>query len=301
MTPATQAANFINNCWTAPAAGGTIPVFDPSDGGIFAYLARGNATDIEAAVRAARTAYDGGDGPWGRFSALERGRLMIKLAQAIADHTDELAMLECRDTGKPMKQARADAIAFARYFEYYAGACDKLHGETLPYQRGYTVMTIREAHGVTGHIIPWNYPMQIFGRSVGASLAAGNACVVKPAEDACLSLLKFAELAAAAGLPPGGAQHRHWFWPRGRRSAFSPPGHRPHLLHRIAGHRQPGRTSRCHQPSPGYPGTGRQVAATGVRRCRPRRGVAGTGGGHHPERRADLQRGQPRAGRTIHP
>jgi len=203
MTPATQAAHFINNRWTAPTSGATLPVVDPSDGDIFAYLARGNAADIEAAVKAARMAYDGGDGPWGRFSALERGRLMMKLAQAVADHAEELSLLECRDTGKPMKQARADAAAFARYLEYYAGACDKLHGETLPYQRGYTVMTIREAHGVTGHIIPWNYPMQIFGRSVGAALAAGNACVVKPAEDACLSLLKFAELAAAAGLPPG--------------------------------------------------------------------------------------------------
>jgi aldehyde dehydrogenase (NAD+) len=203
MTPATQAAHFINNRWTAPASGATLPVVDPSDGDIFAYLARGNAADIEAAVRAARTAHDGGDGPWGRFSAVERGRLMMKLAQAVVDHAEELALLECRDTGKPLAQARADTASFARYFEYYAGACDKLHGETLPYQRGYTVMTLRCAHGVTGHIIPWNYPMQIFGRSVGAALAAGNACVVKPAEDACLSLLKFAELAAAAGLPPG--------------------------------------------------------------------------------------------------
>ena len=91
----------------------------------------------------------------------------------------------------------------ARYFEFYAGAADKLHGETLPYQTGYTVLTIREPHGVTGHIVPWNYPLQIFGRSVGAALAAGNACVVKPAEDACLSVLRIAELAAEAGLPDG--------------------------------------------------------------------------------------------------
>src|SRR6185437_4489082 len=82
-------------------------------------------------------------------------------------------------------------------------AADKLHGETLPYQSGYTVLTIREPHGVTGHIVPWNYPMQIFGRSVGAALATGNACVVKPAEDACLSVLRVAELAAEAGLPAG--------------------------------------------------------------------------------------------------
>jgi aldehyde dehydrogenase (NAD+) len=203
MIPATQAAHFIANQWVAPASGATIPVIDPSDGDVFAYLARGNAADIDAAVRAARRAYDGGDGPWGRFSALERGRLLMKLAAAITDAADDLAALESRDTGKPMKQARADALALARYFEYYAGACDKLHGETLPYQRGYTVLTIREPHGVTGHIIPWNYPMQIFGRSVGAALAAGNACVVKPAEDACLSLLKVAEIAAGLGLPDG--------------------------------------------------------------------------------------------------
>src|SRR5690606_18882700 len=108
-----------------------------------------------------------------------------------------------RDTGKPISQARADAVALARYFEFYAGATDKLHGQTIPYQHGYTVLTVREPHGVTGHIVPWNYPMQIFGRTVGGALAAGNACVVKPAEDACLSLLRAAELAAEAGFPPG--------------------------------------------------------------------------------------------------
>ena len=90
-----------------------------------------------------------------------------------------------------------------RYFEFYAGACDKLHGETIPYQDGYSVFTWREPHGVTGHVIPWNYPMQIFGRSVGGALAAGNVCVVKPAEDACLSLIRVAQLAAEVGFPAG--------------------------------------------------------------------------------------------------
>jgi aldehyde dehydrogenase (NAD+) len=202
MLPTTQAAHYIANRWTAPNGGATLPVIDPANGEIFAYIARGNAADIDAAVRAARTAYDNGDGLWGRVPAAERGRLMLKISQAITAHAEELAQLECHDTGKPIKQARADALACARYFEYYAGACDKLHGETLPYQRGYTVMTIREPHGVTGHIIPWNYPMQIFGRSVGAALAAGNACVVKPAEDSCLSLLRIAELSSEL-LPEG--------------------------------------------------------------------------------------------------
>ena len=127
----------------------------------------------------------------------------MALSRQVAEHADELAALEQRDCGKPTKQAQADAAALARYFEFYAGACDKLHGETLPYQSGYSVFTWREPHGVTGHVIPWNYPMQIFGRSVGGALAAGNCCVVKPSEDACLSLIRVAQLAAEVGFPAG--------------------------------------------------------------------------------------------------
>ncbi|MFM8555304.1 MAG: aldehyde dehydrogenase family protein, partial [Betaproteobacteria bacterium] len=126
-----------------------------------------------------------------------------RFSVAVAAHADELAQLEARDTGKSLKTARADVSALARYFEFYAGAADKLHGQTLPYEPGYLVATVREPHGVTGHIIPWNYPMQIFGRTVGAALAAGNACVVKPAEDASLSSLRLGELAAEAGFPAG--------------------------------------------------------------------------------------------------
>ena len=192
--------HFINNQWVAGASGESIPVIDPSTGDTFAALARGNAQDIDQAVAAARQAYQGA---WGAFTAAERGRVLMKLAYTLQDHAEELAQLESRDCGKPLKQARADAAAIVRYFEFYAGAADKLLGHTIPYQNGYTVLTLREPHGVTGHIVPWNYPLQIFGRSVGGALAAGNACVVKPAEDACLSLLRVAELAADVGLPPG--------------------------------------------------------------------------------------------------
>ncbi|MEZ5293922.1 MAG: aldehyde dehydrogenase family protein [Vicinamibacterales bacterium] len=196
--------HFIGGERTAGASGETIPVVDPSTGERFGTLARGTADDVARAVAAARAAVGPAlDGPWGRLSAANRGRLMMRLAQAVADRAEELAQLEARDTGKSLKTARADATALARYFEYYGGACDKLHGETLPYEPGYTVLTIREPHGVTAHIIPWNYPMQIFGRTVGASLAAGNACVVKPAEDASLSILRLAELAVEVGFPPG--------------------------------------------------------------------------------------------------
>ncbi|HTH75306.1 MAG TPA: aldehyde dehydrogenase family protein [Trinickia sp.] len=195
-----EAKHFIGGGWTAPASGESIDMIDPCDGQPFARIARGNAADIESAVTSARAAYDGA---WGQKSAAERGRILFRLSMLIAACGEELARLEAKDTGKPLREARADAAALARYFEFYAGACDKLHGATLPYQPGYTVMTVREPHGVTGHIVPWNYPMQIFGRSVGAALAAGNACVVKPSEDACLTILRVAEIAAEAGLPAG--------------------------------------------------------------------------------------------------
>src|SRR5438067_3503938 len=196
----TPAEHFIGGKWSSPSTGATLPMIDPSDGSTFAEIARGNAADVDKAVRAAISARDGA---WGKSSAAERGRLLAKVACAISDHADELTLIEARDCGKPLTQARADVAACARYFEFYAGAADKLCGETIPYAAGYAVMTWREPFGVSGHIIPWHYPLQIFGRSIGAALAAGNASVVKPAEDACLSLLRVAELAAACGFPDG--------------------------------------------------------------------------------------------------
>ena len=192
--------NYIANAFIPSLSGKTIAVIDPSDGQVFDEIQRGNATDIDNAVSAARDCLEL---VWQHITAAERGRLLMRLSIKITEHADELALIEQRDCGKPVKQAQADAAALARYFEFYAGACDKLHGETIPYQNGYSVMTWREPHGVTGHIIPWNYPMQIFGRSVGGALAAGNVCVIKPAEDACLSLLRVAELAAEVGFPAG--------------------------------------------------------------------------------------------------
>ncbi len=192
--------NYIANASTPSSSGRTIPVIDPSDGQPFDEIQRSNAQDIDAAVDAASQCFNA---VWSRTSAVERGRLLMKLSAKVAEHADELAAIEQRDCGKPTKQAKADATALARYFEFYAGACDKLHGDTIPYQDGYSVFTWREPHGVTGHIIPWNYPMQIFGRSVGGALAAGNVSVVKPAEDACLSLIRVAQLAADVGFPAG--------------------------------------------------------------------------------------------------
>lgn len=192
--------NFIANAAQISSSGLTIAVVDPADGQTYDTIERSNAQDVDSAVDAARQCLNKS---WAKTTAAERGRLLMKLSTAVLEHADELAAIEQRDCGKPTKQAKADALALARYFEFYAGAGDKFHGETIPYLDGYSVLTWREPHGVTGHVIPWNYPMQIFGRSVGGALAAGNACVVKPSEDACLSLLRVAELAAQVGFPPG--------------------------------------------------------------------------------------------------
>ncbi|ALN71893.1 aldehyde dehydrogenase family protein [Aureimonas sp. AU20] len=202
-SPARSAAQgvFIDNRWHPAASGRTIEVVAPAEGLVFAEIAAGGAEDVDRAVKAARRAVEGG--AWGKLSATERGRLLSKLALAIESHAEELALLEARDTGKPMKQARADMVATARYFEFYGGAADKVHGETIPFLPGYFVTTERVPYGVTAHVIPWNYPAQMFGRTVGPALAMGNACVVKPAEDACLTPLRLAELAASVGFPEG--------------------------------------------------------------------------------------------------
>lgn len=191
---------LIAGRWIAPTSGTRLVLSNPSDGTALCDIARGGADDIDAAVLAAQAALAG---DWGRATAVERGRVLARIGQLVLENVDALAQLEALDVGKPLTQARADVIALARYMEFYAGAADKLHGETIPYLDGYTVYTLREPHGVTGHIIPWNYPMQIIGRSVGAALATGNACVLKPAEEACLTALAFGELAVRAGLPAG--------------------------------------------------------------------------------------------------
>ena len=193
-----RAHNLIGGVWVQADA--EIEVIDPSTNKPITSIARGTIADIDAAVNAAQSALVG---EWGAMTALERGRILIKVGVAVLNHVEDLAKIEAIDVGKPLTQARADAVALARYMEFYGGAADKITGETIPYLDEYTVYTLREPHGVTAHIVPWNYPMQIVGRSVGAALAMGNACVLKPAEEACLTALAFAEIAQKAGLPAG--------------------------------------------------------------------------------------------------
>ncbi len=191
---------FIGGRWLPAQDGRTIAVVSPADGVEFDQIPRGGAQEVNQAVTAARAAVDG---PWGRLTSTERGRILIKIGQAVLDHEEELAQIEARDTGKPMTTARNDIKVLARYFEFYGSAADKVHGETIPFLTGHQVSLLREPLGVTAHIIPWNYPAQMMGRTVAPALAMGNGVVLKPAEDTSLSALRIAEIATAAGLPEG--------------------------------------------------------------------------------------------------
>ena len=192
--------HFIDGRWVDSADGRTVPTLAPASGQLIAHLARGGQADVDAAVAAARAALDG---PWGRMTPTERGRLLMKLSARIAEEAERLAWVEAHDTGKPITVARNDLQALVRYFEFYGGAADKIHGHTIPFLAGYDVKLVREPHGVTGHIIPWNYPAQMFGRTLAPALAMGNATVLKPSEEACLSCLEVAQLAHEVGFPPG--------------------------------------------------------------------------------------------------
>jgi aldehyde dehydrogenase (NAD+) len=196
---ASDGRHFIGGEWQS-RADATIDVRSPADGSLLGRIAAGGAADIDAAVRAARAALTG---EWGRVSATQRGRMLLRFAELVLRDLERLAWIEALDTGKPITTARNDIRVLARYFEYYGGAADKVLGQVIPFEPGYSVKVLREPHGVTAHIIPWNYPVQMFGRSVAPALAMGNACVVKPAEDASLSSLELAPLALEAGIPAG--------------------------------------------------------------------------------------------------
>jgi len=191
---------LIDGAWVDARERETVAVVSPADGQEFARIARGRDADVDLAVAAARRALAG---PWGALTATERGRILSTLSRRILDEADALTALEARDTGKPLSTARTDIQVLARYFEYYGGGADKVHGEVIPFLNGYAVTVVREPLGVTAHIIPWNYPAQIMGRTLAPALAMGNAAVLKPAEDACLTTLRVAELALECGVPAG--------------------------------------------------------------------------------------------------
>jgi aldehyde dehydrogenase (NAD+)/betaine-aldehyde dehydrogenase len=173
---------------------------DPSTGDVLAEVTRGGAQEIEAAVASARQTLES---RWRATPPSERARTLRRISDLLRRDRDLLADLESRDTGKPLRQARTDADIAIRYFDFYASAVEVLYGNTIPVSSDVFVYTLREPHGVTGHIIPWNYPLQIGARTVAPALAAGNCCVLKPAEEAPLTAIHLGRIALEAGLPPG--------------------------------------------------------------------------------------------------
>lgn len=193
---------LINGEWTASASGKTFPTVNPATEEVIAQIAEGDAPDIDRAVAAARKAFN--DGPWSKFSASERGKLLYRLADLIEEHSDELAALETLDNGKPLREARkADLPLVVACYRYFAGWADKIHGKTIPVNGPFFCYTRHEPVGVVGAIIPWNFPLLMQAWKLGPALAAGCTVVMKPAEQTPLSALRVGELMQEAGFPPG--------------------------------------------------------------------------------------------------
>ncbi len=193
---------FINGKWVEAASGKTFPTYNPATGEVMAQVAEGDREDIERAVKAARKAFD--SGPWSEMTASERGRLIWKVADLLEQHLEQFAQLESLDNGKPLAVARvADVPLAVDLFRYMAGWATKIEGNTIPFSPNYLAYTRREAIGVVGQIIPWNFPLLMAAWKLGPALATGCTVVLKPAEQTPLSALLLAELIAEAGIPEG--------------------------------------------------------------------------------------------------
>lgn len=192
--------HWIDGGWHDAASGRTMESFDPGTGMAFVEFARGDEVDVEAAIASSQQALIGS---WRRIAPADRGRILSRAAQLIRANGERLALVECLDVGKPIGEARIDVASAARSFEYYAGACDKMHGISIPLGPDYVAYTINEPVGVTAHVIPWNYPISTTARGVAPALAAGCTAIVKPAEQTPLTALLLAQILREAGLPDG--------------------------------------------------------------------------------------------------
>ncbi len=201
MTTVEQKKLLINNEWRPSVSGKTMEVINPATEEAIAAVAAADAADVEAAVASARAALDG---PWGKMSARERGRLVRKLADRLLERADEVARLETLHNGKPISESRQIEIpAAAECFEYYAGWADKVMGETIPVKGNHLTYTLREPIGVVAAIVPWNFPLLLAAWKVAPALACGNTVILKPASQTPLTALALGEIAIEIGLPPG--------------------------------------------------------------------------------------------------
>ncbi len=192
---------FVNGAWQLAADGGTREVHNPANGRVIATVAEGSAADAQAAVSAARKAFD--EGPWGSMSAAERAALLFKLADAIDANRDELMRIDTLNNGKPLRETEYDVIDAANCFRYYAGLATKPHGQTFDVPAPSQTFTVREPIGVCGQIVPWNYPLLMATWKLAPALAAGNVCILKPAELTPLSTIRLAMLMQELEFPAG--------------------------------------------------------------------------------------------------
>jgi acyl-CoA reductase-like NAD-dependent aldehyde dehydrogenase len=199
MSTAAAEGLLIGGERVASAEGATFTVLNPATAETLATVAEAGTQDVERAVSAALAAYD----RWGSLSPVTRGRVMHRFAGLVEDHAEELALLECRNVGMPISDARGQLSMIVDVIRYYAGAVDKFFGNTIPVERDGIVLTFREPIGVVGLITPWNFPLNIANWKIAPALAAGNTVVLKPASLTPLSVLRYAELAVEAGLPDG--------------------------------------------------------------------------------------------------
>ncbi len=190
---------FIDGKVQRLASGERLDTINPSTGEVLASVASGNAADVDAAVRTSHAAQHA----WAAWKPARRGRLLLDLADELRLRAEELARVESLDTGKPLSLSRADVEIAARYFEFYAGAADKHHGDVIPLGPDWHAYTTHEPYGVVGIVLPWNAPLQQAARGLAPALVTGNTAVVKPAEDAPLTCLLLARLATECGLPSG--------------------------------------------------------------------------------------------------
>lgn len=191
---------FINGKFVPAQKGGTIDVLNPANGTLITKIAAAEAEDVDIAVAAAKKAFPA----WAATPAAERGRLLLKLADLIEKHAEELAQLESLDTGHPIRDSRRlDVPRTAACFRYFGGMADKIQGSVIPVEQGFLNYVTREPVGVVGQIVPWNFPLMFTSWKLGPALAAGNTVVMKPSELTPLSTLKIAELIKKAGFPDG--------------------------------------------------------------------------------------------------
>ena len=184
------------------ADGQTFELVNPATGAVIATAPLGGKTDVDRAVEAARKAFDDPKG-WAAWAAGKRGRTLAKFAALIKDKSDELAWLETRNVGKPIASSRGEVIGASLVFDYYAGAANKVFGQTIPVSKPGLDLTLREPIGVVGLIVPWNFPLLMASWKLGPALAAGNTCILKPASLSPMTALRIGELALEAGIPAG--------------------------------------------------------------------------------------------------